>query len=297
MQSGIRKMAEELRPDSAFLRRLMVQAVTDGPEALLRYGPLLFGPAFGAALRDKRERVRRNLRLILGPRPPLDELVDIAAVFANYASCLTEAMLIGTPRGRALGLLSYAIGADNFEACVAEGKGIIIATAHLGGWEVSGPMLRKVRAKNVVVVMARERDERARAMQDELRARSGVKVVHIGETALDALPLLRHLKQEDVVAMQIDRVPPGMRARAVTLCGQPFQVPEGPLTIAALSGAPIMPVFTRRLGFMHYEAKVLPPIHVPRRPTPADLDSAAQRLMDDLGAFLRENPTQWFHFA
>ncbi|TKC98391.1 hypothetical protein E8A74_41360 [Polyangium fumosum] len=275
----------------------MVKVVTSGPEALLRYGPLLFGPAFATGLHEKRKNVRRNLRRILGPRPPLDELVDIAAVFTNYASCMTEAMLLGTPRGRAMGLLSNAIGVDNYEACAAVGKGIVIATAHLGGWEVAGPMLHKVRAKNVVVVMARERDERARAMQDELRERSGVKVVHIGETAFDALPLLRHLQQDDVVAMQIDRAPPGMRTRTVTLCGAPFQVPEGPLMIAALSGAPLMPVFTRRLGFMHYEAKVHAPIHVPRRPTPNDLDAAAQRLMDDLGAFLRDNPTQWFHFV
>jgi len=297
MLIGFRKIAAELRPDSAFLRRLMVQAVSNGPEALVRYGPLVFGPAFGAALHGKRARVRANLRRVLGPRPPLQELADVAAVFTNYASCLTEAMLLGTPRGRAIGLLSSALGVANYEACVAEGKGIIIATAHLGGWEVAGPMLRKVGTKNVVVVMARERDPEARALQDELRERSGVKVVHIGETALDALPLLRHLKDDDIVAMQIDRVPEGMRARTVNLCGAPFQVPEGPLTIAALSGAPIMPVFTRRLGFMHYEAKVLPPIHVPRRPTAGDLDAAAQKLMDELGAFLRENPTQWFHFV
>lgn len=294
---GIRQIAQSLRPDSAFLRRLMVGGVTHGPEALLRYGPPLFGLAFGAALPAVRERVRANLVRVLGPRPPLEELRDVAAVFTNYARCLTEAMLLGTPRGRDLGLLSYARGVEHYDACVAEGKGIVIATAHTGGWEVSGPMLGKVRARNVVVVMARERDERARALQDELRERSGVKVVHIGETAFDALPLLRHLKQNDIVAMQIDRVPPGMRARTVSLLGQPWQVPEGPLMIAALSGAPIMPVFTRRLGFMHYEALVHAPIHVPRRPTPADLDTAAQRLMDQLGAFLRAHPTQWFHFV
>lgn len=297
MQSDIRHIAEELRPDSAFLRRLMVRAVTSGPEALLRYGPLVFGPAFGAALRDKRESVRRNLRRVLGPRPALVELRDIAAVFANYGSCLTEAMLLGTPRGREVGLVSNTVGGANYEACAAEGKGILVATAHLGGWEVFGPALRRVRAKNVVVVMARERDAQARAMQDELRERSGVKIVHIGETAFDALPLLRHLKQDEIVAMQIDRVPPGMRAREGTLCGAPFQVPEGPLMLAALSGAPILPVFTRRVGFMHYEAEILPPIRVPRRPSASDLDAAAQRLMDDLGAFLRDNPTQWFHFV
>jgi len=295
MPSGLEAIAQSLKPDSALLRRAMVAGVTKGPETFVRYAPPFFGLAFGAALPEVRERVRTNLRRVLGPRPALEELYDVAAVFSNYASCLTEAILLGTPRGH--GLVSRAIGVEHYETCVAEGKGIIIATAHTGGWETAGPMLSRVRSREVIVVMARERDARARAMQDELRERAGVKVAHIGETAFDALPLLRHLKQNAVVAMQIDRVPKGMRARTVKLFGEPWLAPEGPLTLSALSGAPIMPVFTRRLGFMSYEAHVFPPIHVPRRPTPAELDAAAQALMTPLGEFLRENPTQWFAFA
>ena len=34
---------------------------------------------------------------------------------------------------------------------------------------------------------------------------SGVSIVHIGETALDALPLLRHVRAGGLVALQIDR--------------------------------------------------------------------------------------------
>ena len=161
-----------LRPDSALWRKAMLAGVQFGPEAWVRYSPPLFGLAFGAVLPEKRELVRANLRRVLGPRHPLLELADVAAVFRNYASCLTEALLLGTGR---YPLASRSRGVDNYFRCAAEGKGVVIATAHTGGWEVAGPVLRGVHAGEVVVVMAPERDARARALQDEMRLRTGVK--------------------------------------------------------------------------------------------------------------------------
>jgi KDO2-lipid IV(A) lauroyltransferase len=105
------------------------------------------------------------------------------------------------------------------------------------------------------------------------------------------------LRKGAVVAMQIDRIPPGIRSREVRFLGGEGRAPEGPLTLAALSGAPILPVFTRRLGFMQYEAVVAPAIHLPRRPSQAELDAAAQVMMSAMESFIVAYPTQWFHFV
>jgi KDO2-lipid IV(A) lauroyltransferase len=88
-----------------------------------------------------------------------------------------------------------------------------------------------------------------------------------------------------------------MRTRAVRFLGHSWQIPEGPLSLAALTGAPILPVFTRRLGFLEYEALVHPAIRLPRRPTQDQLDGAAQRMAGDLEAYVRAHPTQWFRFG
>src|SRR5262249_23158925 len=111
------------------------------------------------------------------------------------------------------------------------------------------------------------------------------------------LPLLSHLRRRAVVAMQIDRVPPGVRSRPVSFLGGQWHAPEGPLMLGALTGAPVLPVFTRRLDFMRYEALVSPPIHIPRHPSERELDHFAQRMTDAMEAFVREHPTQWFHFV
>jgi phosphatidylinositol dimannoside acyltransferase len=284
-----------LRPDAAIWRKAMAAGVHFGPDRFVRYSPPVFGLAFAAALPKARELVRANLRRVVGPRPALEELRDVASVFAAYASCLTEALLLGSGRGYAL--RSSARGVHHYHACAAEGRGVIIATAHTGGWEVAGPVLSGVHPAEVVIVMRRERDERAQAIHDEARLRAGVKVVHIGDSPFDALPLLRHLQGRAVVAMQIDRVHPGMRTRDVMFLGARSPAPEGPLTLAALSGAPILPIFTRRLGFMEYEAIVSPPIRLPRRPRESELDQAAQTMMGAMEDFVRAHPTQWFHFA
>jgi KDO2-lipid IV(A) lauroyltransferase len=286
---------DALRPDSLLWRRAIAAGVSFGPDPWVRYSPPFFGLAFGAALPRKRNAVRANLRRVLGPRPHLRELVDVAAVFTNYASCLTEALLLGSQRGYKL--VTRSRGVENYFESASEGRGVIIATAHTGGWEVAGPVLSSVHPADVVVVMQRERDERARAIQDEARARAGVKVVHVGDTPLDALALLGHLKKRSVVAMQIDRVPPGVRSRTVPFFGAPWALPEGPFSLAALSGAPLVPVFTRRIGFMEYEAIVAPPIRLPRRPSEEELSRAATSLTAAFEDFLRAYPTQWFHFV
>jgi KDO2-lipid IV(A) lauroyltransferase len=87
-----------------------------------------------------------------------------------------------------------------------------------------------------------------------------------------------------------------MRGHKVELFGEPWSIPEGPLTLASVSGAPIVPVFTRRLRFMEYEVVLGQPIELPRRPSVGELDAAARGIAAEMERFVRANPTQWFHF-
>jgi KDO2-lipid IV(A) lauroyltransferase len=295
LPTKLRALLDDLRKhDSVLWRRAIDAGVTYGPDALVRYSPALFGLAFGAALPRHRRAVRRNLRLALGPRGAIEESLDVARVFVNFAACLTEAFVAGSERGaRITGL---CVNDDHYVAAAGRGAGVVIVTAHTGGWQAAGPLLQSLHAADVLVVMQRERDERAQAVQDGARDRMGVRVHHLSDDPLTALPLLAHLRRRGVVAVQIDRVPSRMRSREVELFGSRFRMPEGPLRLAALSGAPIVPVFTRRVRFMAYEVVISPPIALPRRPSTAELDAAARRIAREMEHFVRANPTQWFHF-
>ncbi|HHH26790.1 MAG TPA: hypothetical protein ENK57_00345 [Polyangiaceae bacterium] len=289
-----------MRTDSDFWRRALEAGVTKGPEPWLRYSPPVFGLAFGAALTEQRRLVAESLRHIRGPAPKWRELAEVAQVFTTFASSMTEAMIAGS--GRGYRPVSRPVGDWNFMRAAAAGGGVIVATAQTAGWDVAGSFLRGALhlpsgPPEVWVLMAPEPDEASRQRHDRYREAAGVRIVHVGQDPLSSMPVLGHLRRGGIVALKFDRVHPGMRTREVTLFGRPCSLPEGPLQLAALSGAPIVPVLTRRLGFMEYEVTSYPGITLPRRPSEADRQAVAERLALTLERFVRAHPTQWFPFG
>ncbi|HVJ14239.1 MAG TPA: lysophospholipid acyltransferase family protein [Polyangiaceae bacterium] len=287
-------LSTALDPSSLFFRRLAYAGARYGPRFWVQYSPAVFGAAFAMLLPEQRQRVKENLRLVYGQRSRLEEDRDVLRTFAAYASCLAEAL--GADRADARAASIRSEGEEHLGRALAAGRGVVIVTAHAGAWDCAGRFLASRFNAPVMVVMEAEADDRARALQDQVRRSGGVDVLIVGNDQLSALPLLRHLKAGGVAAFQLDRTAPSGRALEVELFGRSFAVPEGPFRIAAMSGAAVLPLFVRRAGYFDYELKVHPGLSLPRRPSKADLLQAASRSARAMEDFIRDNPTQWFHF-
>jgi KDO2-lipid IV(A) lauroyltransferase len=231
---------------------------------------------------------------VRGQRGALRDTMDVARVFATYASCLAETLSAGSGGDR----LPEAViwGEPHLQEALRDGRGVLLATAHTAGWETVGPLLSRDKALRVMIVEKAERSAAAQAIQDHARTAHGLLVAHVGDDPLSALPLARHLREGGAVALQIDRVPPGVRSRKVRMFGAPSRVPEGPLRLAMFTGTPVVPVFAARTGHRRYVIVVHAPIRLARTAGAAELDAAAQQLADAMQSFLRTHPTQWFHF-
>jgi KDO2-lipid IV(A) lauroyltransferase len=285
--------AQPRREQSAFLRRMAHWGALEGPEALLRFGPKPIGAAFGLALPDVRRRIVSNLRRVLGQRGVVREQLDALRTLANYAACFAEAMA-AERQGVAPQL--KVTGETYLREAVAQG-GVVLVTAHVGPWELAAQLLGQGVSADVVLVMEREPNAAAGKLQDRWRGERGLRMLHVGAHPTDALPLIGHLERGGVAALQMDRVPPSGRVLSVSLFGEAFPVPEGPFRLAALSGAKVVPVFSRRVGYFDYELEVAKPIVLARRSKSAELLAGAQSAADAMQAFVRQCPTQWFHFG
>ncbi len=288
-------MSEETAPrrENAFFRRLAHWGALDAPKALVRFSPKPIGAAFGLALPELRRRVVQNLRRVHGARSAWREQLDAVETLANYAACFAEAIASG--RKDAQPRVSVR-GEERLRAALARG-GVVLVTAHIGPWDLTAQLLGSELAADVMLVMEREPNAKAGELQDRHRGERGLRVLHIGEHPTDALPLISHLKKGGVAALQIDRVPPSGRVLQVTLFGAAFGAPEGPFRLASLSGAQVLPVFARRVGFFDYELEISEPIAFSRRPSPEDLQAGAQQAVSAMQEFIEQSPTQWFHFA
>jgi KDO2-lipid IV(A) lauroyltransferase len=278
-----------------FWRKLAHWGASKGPEWWVRYSPPVFGWAAAALVPPARRAVHKNLLRIRGPVSRARNAKEILATFSTYASCLAEALSNDSETGPRAPQASI-VGLEHALSAFALERGVVLVTAHTAGWDIVGPLLARHHAlPPMLIVMAQERDGGARALHDDVRVRSGVRIAHVGDP-LASLSLLRHVQSGGVVALQLDRTVAGMRTRKVSLLDGQGEVPEGPLRLAQASGAPILPVFCSRIGYRRYVIEVFESISLTRRANDAELDRAAAKLGAVMTTFLRKHPTQWFHF-
>ncbi|MBI5536086.1 MAG: lysophospholipid acyltransferase family protein [Deltaproteobacteria bacterium] len=287
--------SDSLRFDSAFWRKLAWQGAAYGPRWWVEGSPPLIGLVFAALMRRHRAMVRRNLRTLLGTRSRLVEDADVVRTFMSFAQALADGLALSAgDRFRSDVSVS---GAEHVRSAIDVDRGLIVATAHTAGWETALAALKQNLNRPVLVVMRAEPDKKAGALHDGYRQNLGFEVLHAGGDPLSSLPLIRHLRQGGIVAVQIDRCTDGMRGQDVTLGSRPFRVPRGPFVLASMTGAPIVPVFSMRTGFLAYRIEAGEPVHIARRTDEAALGASIQRVVAALESFLRRNPTQWFHFV
>ncbi len=281
--------------ESAFWRRLARGLATYAPDWFLRYSPTAIALVAAAVLPGARRGVSRNLVRIRGEVSPARHAYDVARTFTSYAGCIAEVMTNGTKNETHPEVT--ILGENDFYRAAARGRGIIMVTAHTAGWELTGPCILRDSGMQIMMVMEPEPDPVARKLQDEARTASGLAVAHVGDDPFASLPLLHHLRKGGIVAFQIDRTPPGMRSRSVTMFGEPGTVPEGPMRLAQVSGAPILPAFSGRLGHRRYFVDIRPAIEISRRAKGDELDRVAQHMADAMMRFLEERPTEWFDWG
>jgi predicted LPLAT superfamily acyltransferase len=187
-----------------------------------------------------------------------------------------------------------SVGREHLRAALAEGRGAILVTAHLGNWEVLAQTLSGTGAR-VTLVMHDGVAPQLRATLEALSRGRAFRVLFNDGSPAAAAAVLAALRAGDVVGLMGDRVQAG-EAAAVDLLGAPAPFPVGPYALAAVSGAPLLHVFTERLGFRRYQVTAFPPQTLRftgRRRRREDLARWAQAFATRLEPFLRRRPEQW----
>lgn len=159
-----------------------------------------------------------------------------------------------------------------FEAARAQGRGVLVATAHLGNWELMAAALAQ-RVDFAAIAAAPKDSPLIRWLAAE-RAALGVTTLTSGEARTAA----RRLREGGVVAVFIDQRT-RERSRPVMFMGRPAPTPLTFERLAAATGAATVLVWTARIDGVHRVfAQAV-----------AGLDDA----MAALEAAVEAHPTQW----
>jgi len=220
-----------------------------------------------------------------------DRRVKAAArrAFRNYAKYLVDMMRVGDLSTEQAAAMVNIDDVSVLTDAGAGGSGVLLCTFHVGGMDLIGPAV-KLSGQALHVVADDTTYGRLYDHLSAARARQGIFV--IGWRNLRGL--FRVLRANGNLALFCDG---GYRRGdvPVELCGEATTFPIGPATLAAKTGAPMLPVWCRRDRHDRFEAGGLPTISCSST-EPAEIYRATQALADALGGVIAEDPGQWYMF-
>lgn len=254
--------------------------------------PLGFGASYVS--RPRRAMVERHLRRVNPAWSGWRLRSAVQQAFDSYARYWVESLRLPSLPSRVVTSGIDVVGYPYVTDALDQGRGVILALPHLGGWEWAGRWLTD-RGHKVTVVVERVEPPELFEWFAKLRARLGMTVVPLGPDAGKAI--LRALKANEIVCLLSDRDIGGGGVE-VDFFGERTTLPGGPATLSLRTGAPILPVavyFTRRpdghLGL------VRPPVPTERRgKLRDDVARVTQHLADELEYLIRRSPEQWHLF-
>ncbi|HEV7534832.1 MAG TPA: phosphatidylinositol mannoside acyltransferase [Acidimicrobiia bacterium] len=261
------------------------------PESLSRPAAGLCGRALGLAMRGRREMVGRHQRRVGGPEldgRALDRAV--AATFASYGRYWLEVFRLPRQDLLALDGGRFRIeGRDRVDAALAGGKGVVIATPHVGNWDLGAAWFACQGYQPTTVVEPIEPPELFEWFCSYRRA-LGMGIVPLGPDAGSIL--LKKLREGLMVGLVCDRDLAGTGVE-VEFFGEGTTFPAGPATLALRAGAPLLCGASYFAGDGH-QVVIRPPLDTSRQGSVReDIARITQAVAADFEVLIRRAPDQW----
>ena len=280
-----------------------------GGSELARWVPETVRHGLGAAIgvgsylgwHSKRRVTQQNMAIVTGrsiddpyvyhmARASWRNYGRYAADFINFAN-VDMAIVEPTIRDMTQGVNYWS---EYLECALQAGRGVIIATAHFGNWDIAGAVL--ARHAPVFAVAETFNDAQLNSYLQHLRIEKGVGILPMQGSARR---ILRVLQQNQCAGLVVDRPLEADQGIPITFFGHTTYVPGGPAMLALKSGATILPGYVWYGHHHQFYLRVFPPV-IPREGKGEDKVKEVVRLTQyiytSLEEMVREWPTQWYMF-
>lgn len=188
----------------------------------------------GSVLRIRRRVVRENLALAFPHRDAGWRRQVASRVFPHIGREAVTLMRLDRWTPRELEARTSMEGFDELREAMAEGRGALVLTGHLGNWEIGGGAVA-ARGIPLDVVAQRQKNPRINERLQRTRERLGMSVIYRKEAARG---VLRSLRAGRAVAMVADQ---NVRTGGlfVDFFGVPASTARGPGLFALRTKAPV----------------------------------------------------------
>ena len=256
-------------------------------------GSLLGSLAFRFSKRERRKAVK-NIRMAFGESISEKESRVVAREsFRHFGKVLFEVLKIRNLNRKTIEKKFVFEGLDVVTEAIKSKRGIVVATGHIGNWELMGAAAAQLGVP--VNVIARQiNDNRLNDLVIKLRADAGVKTI-VRESAESAKMMLRSLKRGEMLALLIDQ---DLKTEGVFVpfFGRDAWTPVGAAALAYRSGAVFAAASVHRLEDGKHLVRVKAIDIDDELERDHAIIDATGRATKQLEQWIREKPEQWAWF-
>jgi KDO2-lipid IV(A) lauroyltransferase len=253
----------------------------------------LLGLIFYAIDRPHRRIVERNLGFAYPDFPGARIRATSRGVFKNLGITVLEMarMTCWSPED----LLRHVRveGVRHLLEALADGRGAIVVSAHIGNWEIALAYAAGIFGLPVTAIVKRMRFYWLDRWLNGMRTRFGTRVRYKQQALTE---MMNVMKRKEVLAILIDQ---SKRSEGVptTFFGSRVITTSVAALLARRYHSPVVPVFCVREPDGCLVIRVEPPLKLQRsKDMRADLQHNAQLMTETVEKVVRERPRQWFWF-
>jgi KDO2-lipid IV(A) lauroyltransferase len=264
---------------------------------LVRLLPWEAGRALGRLLGSLGYRIARKERALalehlersLGDRLSENERIQVCrGMFRHIGQVAAEALLLPKMVGPPLlDLVDGEAMAEQVRTLLARKKGLIVITGHLGNWELSGSWVGHQCTLNVVA--RRVYYEPFNALVVRNRSRLRMRTLYRDDSPRE---LLRCLRRGEAVAILSDQDVSDAPGVYVDFFGRPAYTVTGPVSLALVSGAPVLLAVIVREG-KRFRAESQPLELVRTGDKREDIETNTARWSRWMEERISDYPDQW----
>jgi KDO2-lipid IV(A) lauroyltransferase len=251
-------------------------------------------PLIARLSRKRRVMISRHLRRVNPSLTDAEIATASAKAFDSYLRYYVESFRLPSRSAQHVDQHFYVEGYEQIPVALEQGRGVILALPHLGGWEWAGRWVTDLGHQLTVVVEPLQPPALFEWFMS-LREDLGMKVISLGPDA--AAEVLKSLRNNEVVCLLCDRDIQGGGIE-VEFFGEKTTLPAGPAMLAMRADSPVFPTavyFTDEID--GHSAIVRPPLDLTRRGSlREDVSAATQQLAKELEVLIARAPEQWHLF-
>jgi lauroyl/myristoyl acyltransferase len=181
------------------------------------------------------------------------------------------------------------VGIEHALDVVRAGHGLILASLHLGGWEVATAVPGSVLSVPTTAMVA---DDWLAWAIEHMRVTAGLRVMYRNAPTIRAVRLLQH--GGALLVLGDDAWGPEPRTYPVKVLDGRAALPAGIVTLSRLAQAPIVGFTVLPLGPRRWRVVCDPPLApLPRRATEADEQELLQHVADRWTELLETHAEHW----